>query len=273
MKDRIDRLLTEHGYFSTREKARRAVMAGEVYLGTALIRKPSEALEADRMGEIVVKTRDHAVSRAYYKLKKAAECFSLQIAGRICIDIGSSTGGFTQFLLEQDAEKVYAVDSGTNQLVYALRKDPRVVVMEQTNARYLDPSVFDPVPELAVMDVSFISVTKILPVLCDILRIAEMAVLIKPQFEAGRDSIGKGGIVRDPAVHRAVLQQVLGSATGHGLQCAGLIPSPIRGTGGNIEYLVHWLADSSACNPDSRWIDRVVDEARNAIENTNENGT
>lgn len=243
MKQRIDRLLVELGYFATREKARRAVMAGEVFAGTTRINKPAELFDPADAAQLTLKRRDHAVSRAYYKLQKALQLFCFETADKVCIDIGSSTGGFTQLLLENGAAIVYAVDSGTNQLDYSLRRDPRVRVMEQTNARKLSAEQFVPAPVLAVMDVSFISVRKLIPVLVEQLRVEELVVLIKPQFEAGREAVGKGGIVRDKRIHRELLDQILQFGSETGLSCRGMTWSPVKGMKGNVEYLVYWKRD------------------------------
>lgn len=250
MKQRVDTLLVELGEFPSREKAARAVMAGQVWLDSERITKPSRQIKHEERHLLRVQSRDHALSRAYYKLQAALEHFPVSVGERICLDIGSSTGGFTQCLLEQGAALVFAVDCGTNQLHYSLRRDPRVCVMERTNARYLDLSLLEPVPDLAVMDVSFISVTKILPVLGRAQVIRDLVLLIKPQFEAGRTQVGKGGIVRDPQVHAQVLNNVCTAAIDQGLYPAGLIASPLHGSEGNREFLA-WLRPEPGLSPEA----------------------
>lgn len=244
-KKRIDVVLVERGFFETREKARRAVMAGVVFLGTERVAKPSQTVAEGREEAIVVKARDHAVSRAYYKLKKAFDLFGVDAADRIAIDVGSSTGGFSQLLLERGCRKVYAVDCGTNQLHYSLRSDPRIEVMEKTNARFLEAERFAAAPpDLAVMDVSFISSTLLLPVIVKTLGVRDVVVLVKPQFEAGRGEVGDGGIVRDPAVQAGVIGRVADCLSGLGLVATGLTFSPVTGGDGNIEFLLR------ACGPE-----------------------
>lgn len=274
---RIDIILVELGHFPTREKAQRAIMAGCVYLGTELVTKPSRTIRPAEDSLIRVRLKDHAVSRAYYKLQKALDCFGVVVNSRPAIDVGSSTGGFTQLLLERGASHVWAVDCGTNQLDWSLRNDPRVIVMEKTNARYLERSDlvqactrrtgFEPgrLPDLAVMDVSFISLGLIVPVLVNALAISELVALVKPQFEAGRTEVGPGGIVRDPRTHRSVLARVVAEAAGLGLGLAGLTWSPIAGGDGNIEFLGHFVA--GCCGPEDtvRLIDEVVDEAHQRL--------
>jgi 23S rRNA (cytidine1920-2'-O)/16S rRNA (cytidine1409-2'-O)-methyltransferase len=275
-KRRIDTILVERGLYETREQAQRAILAGEVLVGTRRVAKCAEMLAAADENEIVVRARDHAVSRGYYKLQKAFEVFALSADGRTALDVGSSTGGFTQFLLEHGARLVYAVDCGTNQLAYSLRRDARVLALEKTNARYLtqdmlarayqaharkaadcDPDGEPPVPDLAVMDVSFISATLILPQLAREFPLAEIVLLIKPQFEAGRQDIAKGGIVRTPLVHERVIARVESCARDIGFPMCALTYSPIQGSEGNIEFLAFLRKNISV--PEMRM--HVVDEA------------
>lgn len=240
-KERVDVLLVQQGLFDSREQAKRSVMAGEI-LG-----KNNERL--DKPGQkIPVTTTLHMkghkmpyVSRGGLKLAKALKVFDISVADKTVLDIGSSTGGFTDVMLQNGAKLSYALDVGTNQLVWQLREDPRVVVMEQTNFRYstLDDFTHGQ-PEFASIDVSFISLRLILPPLAQILKLGGSVVaLIKPQFEAGKEHVGKHGIVRDHAVHRAVLEEVLQFANEDHFDVVGLDYSPIKGGQGNIEFLAH----------------------------------
>lgn len=188
---------------------------------------------------VVVAQPEHSyVSRGGLKLQRALDCFGIDMTGRIVLDVGASTGGFTDCALQRGAARVYAVDVGYGQLAWKLRTDDRVVVMERMNFRHVPPDSFQPVPDIAVMDVSFISIRLLLPNLMAIVGPpVDIIALIKPQFEAGREHVGKGGIVRDPLVHARVLTQVLGEAAALGLDCAGLTYSPISGGDGNVEFL------------------------------------
>jgi len=246
LKKRVDIWLVELGHAASREKARRAVLAGQVFCGTGRIVKASQNLDAVAAARLLIRQKDPAVSRAYYKLAHALRVFSLSVQGLVCLDVGSSTGGFTQKLLEAGAQTVYAVDCGTNQLDFRLRRDPRVVVMEKTNARYLTPDMFPLRPTLAVMDVSFISSTLLIPVLGEVHDIAECVILIKPQFEAGKEQMGKGGVIRDPDLWRGVLAAVIKENAASCFQCLGLAVSPVIGTKGNIEFLGFFRKNGAA---------------------------
>ena len=231
-------LLVERGFCETREKAKRIIMAGLVFVDGQRCDKAGTNVAED--AKIEVRGDDCPyVSRGGLKLERALERFDLDMTGLICLDIGSSTGGFTDCMLQKGAVKVYAVDSGTNQLVWKLRSDERVVCMEQYNFRYAVPEDFADEMDFACTDVSFISLKHILGPAAALLKDgASMVCLIKPQFEAGREQVGKNGIVRDPAVHRLVIANVLGYAADSGFSALDLDHSPVKGTKGNIEYLV-----------------------------------
>ncbi len=238
-KERIDRLLVDRGLADSRTKAQAMIMAGSVLVNEKRVEKPSELFHWN--AEIRIKgdgPESRYVGRGGLKLEAALREFSIEPEGFVCIDVGSSTGGFTDCLLKHGASRVFAVDVGTNQLVWSLRNDPRVVVMENTNARDLKPEDFDTRFDLAVMDVSFISVTKILPAVVRLLKDSgRIIVLIKPQFEVGKGEVGKGGIVREPEKHARVVTEIDAFAVGLGLLRVGLIESPILGAEGNKEFL------------------------------------
>ena len=265
-KQRADVALVNRGLAESREKAQALIMAGLVYLGENRVDKPSVKLAPEE--ELTVRDRGHRyVSRGALKLEKGLKVFSVNPSGRVCLDLGASTGGFTDVLLQGGASKVYAVDVGYGQLDWRLREDPRVVVMERTNARYLTADDFGERPNLAVMDVSFISITKILPAAAAVLADGgEFVTLVKPQFEAGRDRVGKKGVVRDPAVHADVLRFILRFAREEmGWLPAGLSWSPIRGPEGNIEFLLHLLPRGEGPGVTDADVLRTVQEAHDAF--------
>ncbi|MDR2657306.1 MAG: TlyA family RNA methyltransferase [Oscillospiraceae bacterium] len=235
--ERADVALTSAGLADSREKAQALILSGGVFLDGRRINKPSE-----RVGDparLTVAAPPPYVSRGGIKLAAALDAFHVDPVGLVCIDVGASTGGFTDALLQRGASKVYAVDVGYGQLADKIRHDPRVAVMERVNARLMKPDMFDPRPVLAVMDVSFISIRLILPALRDVTgESGRVVTLIKPQFEAGRGKVGKGGIVRDAAVHAEVLREISEFAAGHGWVSGGIIESPIRGQTGNLEFLM-----------------------------------
>ena len=241
MKKRLDVLLTERGLAPSREKAKAIIMAGIVYVNN----QKEDKAGASFPDEAVIEVRGQGlkyVSRGGLKLEKAMECFPIDLRGRVCMDIGASTGGFTDCMLQNGAAKVYAIDVGYGQLDWKLREDPRVVCMEKTNFRYVTPADLDPeaMPDFASVDVSFISLSRILPPAAAILPGGgEMVCLIKPQFEAGREKVGKKGVVRDPKVHEEVIETCLVIARKTGFSVEGLTWSPIRGPEGNIEYLMY----------------------------------
>ena len=236
-KERLDVLRVERGLAETRARARAAIMAGEVRVNGERVDKAGTPVLRD--AQIEVTAPMPYVSRGGFKLAGALDAFGVPVAGRVCADVGACTGGFTDVLLQRGAARVYAIDVGQGQLDWKLRQDARVVVLERTNARYVE-SLPEPV-ELVVIDVSFISLRIILPAVAQWLGpAADVIALIKPQFEAGPESVGKGGIVRDAAVRRRVLADVLGWAAAHGWGVGGLVRSSLVGGDGNVEYLV-WL--------------------------------
>jgi 23S rRNA (cytidine1920-2'-O)/16S rRNA (cytidine1409-2'-O)-methyltransferase len=237
-KIRIDQLLVERGLAESRTRAQALVMAGHVMLGEQRVDKPGQQVASD--AAISVKGQDHPwVSRGGVKLAHALEVFGIDVAGMVAIDVGSSTGGFTDVLLSKGAAKVYAVDSGTNQLAWKLRQDPRVVVHEQTSARILTDAHIPEAVDLIVCDASFISLSKVLERPMTFAKpTAQLVALIKPQFEAGRTEVGKGGVVRDAAVHARVCAEVSAWLEASGWPVKGLTESPITGPKGNVEFLV-----------------------------------
>jgi len=249
-RERIDKLLVERGLADSRTKAQALVMAGVVLVNEKRVEKPSqEFLPTDNI-RLKGKTDEiKYVGRGGLKLEKALHEFHIQPNGYVCLDVGASTGGFTDCLLQAGAKKVVAVDVGTNQIVWKLRRDERVEVRENVNARYLKPSDFNEKLDLVVMDVSFISVTKIMPALKDLLaENGRIIVLIKPQFEVGKGEVGKGGIVKDAAKHLEVIKYVNDFAKTIGLKNQGLIDSPILGADGNKEFLALYVAENRAAS-------------------------
>ena len=236
-KTRLDVLLTERGLLDSRQKAQATIMSGIVFVNGQRVDKVGTAVSNDALIEIRGTTLPY-VSRGGLKLEKAMQTFPLTLTGKICADIGASTGGFTDCMLQNGAKKVYDVDVGYGQLDWKLRNDARVVCMERTNARYLTHEEIPEELDFASVDVSFISLKLIFPALYGLLREGgEIACLIKPQFEAGREKVGKKGVVRDPAVHLEVLEHFLIHAKENHFTVLGITYSPIRGPEGNIEYL------------------------------------
>ena len=236
-KKRLDVLLTERGLQESRQRAQAVIMSGEVFVNGQRVDKPGTAVAEDAQIEVRGGTLAY-VSRGGLKLEKAMAAFPIDLNGAVCADIGASTGGFTDCMLQNGAEKVYAVDVGYGQLAWKLRSDPRVVCLERTNARYLTHEQVPDELDFASVDVSFISLKLILPPLNGLLKDGgHAACLVKPQFEAGREKVGKKGAVRDPAVHLEVLEHFLDHARDAGFAVLGLTYSPIRGPEGNIEYL------------------------------------
>ena len=237
-KVRIDQLIVERGLAESRARAQALVMAGLVFVGTRRIDKPGQTVADD--ADIDVRGRDHPwVSRGGVKLAHGLDHFGWDVTGTVAIDVGSSTGGFTDVLLNRGAARVYAVDSGTNQLAWKLREDPRVIVHEQTSARVLTAMHIPESVDLIVCDASFIAIAKVLAVPLTFAKPdARALILVKPQFEAGRGEVGKGGVVRDPVVHARVCDEASAWFTLQGWRVDGVVPSPITGPEGNVEFLL-----------------------------------
>ena len=264
-KERVDALLVAKGLASTREEARRLVMAGLVFAADARLQKPGDKVPEE--WELTVRGAPHPyASRGGLKLERALAEFPVDLRDRVVVDVGASTGGFTDCALRAGARAVYAVDVGYGQLAWRLRQDPRVRVMERTNFRFAQRERFDPPPDAAVMDVSFISIGKLLPALAGILTpAAPVVALAKPQFEAGPGAVGKGGVVRDPAVHARVLREVWQAAVGAGFTPLGVTHSPIAGGDGNIEFLL-WLEAPGSERPAAELAaEAVVRAAHDAV--------
>ena len=240
IKKRLDVLLVERGLAETRTKAQAVIMSGLVYVAGQKADKPGMSFEENSEIEVRGATCPY-VSRGGLKLEKALRDFGVDPTGYVCSDSGASTGGFTDCLLQQGAKKVFAIDVGYGQLDWKIRSDPRVVVMERTNVRYVTPEQLGEPLDLSVVDVSFISLRIVLPVIRTFLKenAGQVLCLIKPQFEAGKEKVGKKGVVRDPEVHLEVINKVLGIAMDNGFKVLHLDYSPIKGPEGNIEYLIH----------------------------------
>lgn len=248
MKERLDVILVEQGYAASREKAKAIIMSGNVYVNGEKEDKAGSMFEQEGMRLEVRDAGQKYVSRGGLKLEKAVECWEISLDGLVCMDIGASTGGFTDCMLQNGAQKVYSVDVGHGQLDWKLRNDPRVVCMEKTNFRHMAPGDIEEEVDFASVDVSFISLTRMLIPARNLLRSGgQMVCLIKPQFEAGRGKVGKKGVVRDPAVHEEVIHKVIDFASSIGFAVQHLEYSPIRGPEGNIEYLVHIRKDAERC--------------------------
>jgi 23S rRNA (cytidine1920-2'-O)/16S rRNA (cytidine1409-2'-O)-methyltransferase len=236
-KSRLDQLLVGRGLFVSREQAQRAIMAGAVMIGTRIAAKPSERLDAE--AAITVKPSQKYVSRGALKLESALDFFHVDVSGKTAMDIGASTGGFTDCLLQHGAAKVYAVDVGQGQLDWKLRNDPRVIVLEKVNARALSSEHIPEAVDICVIDVSFISLTLILPNAFNLLTATGVILaLIKPQFELQRSEVGKGGIVRDEGLHRKAQDKIVAFVTHLGQVVSGTVPSAIKGADGNQEFFV-----------------------------------
>lgn len=266
MKERLDVLLVKNGLAPSREKAKIMIMEGNVFVAGQREDKAGSTFPEDVQIEVRGSSLKY-VSRGGLKLEKALASFPIDLDGCICMDIGASTGGFTDCMLQNGAVKVYAIDVGYGQLAWKLRSDERVVCMEKTNFRYVtDEQINEPV-DFASVDVSFISLSKIFPVAYPLLKEkGEMACLIKPQFEAGREKVGKKGVVRDPKVHEEVIQNVFGFASDAGFAICGLEYSPVRGPEGNIEYLMYLKKDADVDGGfDKDMISAIVSRAHESL--------
>ncbi|NET33739.1 MAG: TlyA family RNA methyltransferase [Cyanothece sp. SIO1E1] len=262
-KQRLDTLLVELGLCPSRQQAQRLIRAGEVKVNQQLIDKPGT--EITPSAQIEIKQKSAYVSRGGEKLAKALQVFHLPIAGRICLDGGISTGGFTDCLLQAGAQQVYGIDVGYGQVAWRLRQDPRVILRERTNLRYLKPEDLYPsdqaYPDLGVVDVSFISLTKVLPALWQLLQVPRTAILlVKPQFEVGRERVGKKGVVRDTKDQATAIWQVLQAAQTMGWNYQDLTWSPLVGPVGNIEYLLWLQMDTDPASPSSSSPERMAIE-------------
>ncbi|MCI8490748.1 MAG: TlyA family RNA methyltransferase [Lachnospiraceae bacterium] len=266
MKERLDVLLVSRSLAPSREKAKAMIMAGTVFVNGQREDKAGSMFQEDCDIEIHGNTLKY-VSRGGLKLEKAMAEFGILVADKICMDIGASTGGFTDCMLQNGAGKVYAVDVGYGQFAWKLRQDSRVVCMEKTNIRYVTTEDIQDVLDFATADVSFISLTKILlPVSRLLSDTAEMVCLIKPQFEAGREKVGKKGVVRDKAVHREVIEMVIAYAKELGFAVLHLDFSPIKGPEGNIEYLLHIKMNGEGMPEEAATVEDVVEAAHTALE-------
>ncbi len=286
MKERLDVILMKRNLIESREKAKAVIMSGNVFVDGQREDKAG-SMFLDSVTIEVRGVQSKFVSRGGYKLEKAVEQYGVSLEGRICMDVGSSTGGFTDCMLQNGASKVYAVDVGTNQLAWKLRQDQRVISMEKTNIRYLEPDQIPDSIEFVSIDVAFISLTKVLQPVRELLKDqGEVVCLIKPQFEAGREKVGKKGVVREPEVHREVIEKIVCYAVSLGFRILNLDYSPIKGPEGNIEYLLHLqksqvpdgateeeitlidcsrYADNENMSNMSYYIDRIVEAAHNTL--------
>ncbi len=274
MKERLDILLVKSGLATSREKAKTMIMEGIVLVNGQREDKPGTTFKDDVKITLKGKPMPY-VSRGGLKLEKAVKAFELKLGSRVCMDVGSSTGGFTDCMLQNGAVKVYSVDVGYGQLDWKLRNDPRVVCMEKTNIRYLEAKDIAERPSFVSIDVSFISLTKVLPVVYELLEaVGEVTALIKPQFEAGREKVGKKGVVRDPKVHIDVIKSVVSFARELGFKTSGLDFSPVKGPEGNIEYLLYLQkeengsesSDEESCQQWDKLINDTVENSHKELD-------
>ena len=266
MKERLDVLLVQRGLAPSREKAKTMIMEGNVFVDQQREDKAGSFFDVEAKIEVRGNTLRY-VSRGGLKLEKAMEAFGLDLSGCVCMDIGASTGGFTDCMLQNGAAKVYAVDVGYGQFAWKLRQDPRVVCMEKTNIRYVTPDQIGEPLDFASVDVSFISLTKVLEPAKALLREgAQMLCLIKPQFEAGKDKVGKKGVVREQSTHREVIEKIIAYARGLGFRVLHLDYSPVKGPEGNIEYLVHLANDNLPESEETADVAAVVRMAHEALD-------
>lgn len=267
-KERLDTLIAAKGYAESRERARSIIMAGLVFVDNQKIDKPGTKVSTTSNIEVKGNPIPY-VSRGGLKLEKAIKTFNIDLTDMTTLDIGASTGGFTDCMLQNGAKKVYAIDVGYGQLAWSLRTDSRVVCMERTNIRNVTPEMIGEAADFATMDVSFISITKVLPVAKELLKEdGRLVCLIKPQFEAGREKVGKKGVVRDKNVHREVIEKIAAFCTEQiGLHILGLSYSPIKGPEGNIEYLIYLSKTNTDenINEIAPLIEKIVEEANSSL--------
>jgi len=266
-KERLDILLVEKGFFPSRKKAKSAIMAGEVLVEGERVDKSGQRIKAESNISVIQKEAAF-VSRGGEKLEKAIKVLNVNVKGKRAIDVGASTGGFTDCLLKYGAEKVYCIDVGYGQLAWKLQKDSRVVIIDRTNIRYLTADKFDDLFELATIDVSFISLDKVLPAVYNLLKEkGEVVALIKPQFEAGRELIQKGGLVKKAEVHQMVIERICEKAQKIGFSIQGLTFSPLKKTSGNIEYFICLMKNSGKdkANNFPQIVEEVVKQAHQEL--------
>lgn len=261
-KKRLDSLLLEQGWVSSRQRARGLILAGDVLVDGQVMDQVGRLVDQDAFIKIKGEALCPYVSRGGWKLESALEGFSCSVLDKVALDVGASTGGFTDCLLQKGCRRVYAVDVGYGQLAWTLRQDHRVVLLERQNIRYLSPDDLPERADLATIDVSFISLSLVLPAVKElVVRAGDILCLVKPQFEVGKGEVGKGGVVRDPQKHEQVLRKVIARADDLGLWTLGLIRSPLKGPKGNVEFFLHLRSDSQRPSEEqiSRWIAGVVE--------------
>lgn len=265
-KERLDVLLVEKGFFESRERAKANIMAGKIFIDGKRVDKCGEKVNVDLPIEFKGDDLPY-VSRGGYKLEKAIKSFTINLQDKTCLDIGASTGGFTDCMLQNNARKVFSIDVGYGQFAWKLRTDPRVVCMERTNVRYVTPEQLGEVANFASIDVSFISLTKVVPTVLNLLdEKGEVVALIKPQFEAGREKVGKKGVVREKSTHEEVIKNIVDFILNNNLKVLGLDFSPIKGPEGNIEFLVYFTKNCDGGNEfDYELIKNVVEKSHSNL--------
>jgi 23S rRNA (cytidine1920-2'-O)/16S rRNA (cytidine1409-2'-O)-methyltransferase len=264
-KERLDVLLVEKGFFDSRERAKANIMAGKIFVDGKRVDKCGEKVNVDLPIEFKGEDLPY-VSRGGYKLEKAIKSFSINLQDKTCLDIGASTGGFTDCMLQNNAKKVFSIDVGYGQFAWKLRTDPRVVCMERTNVRYVTPEQLGESANFASIDVSFISLTKVVPTVIDLLdENGEVVALIKPQFEAGREKVGKKGVVREKSTHEEVITNIVDFILSNNLKVLGLDFSPIKGPEGNIEFLVYF---TKKCDGENKFDYELI---KNVVEKSHSN--
>ncbi|SUY47177.1 putative hemolysin A [Clostridium putrefaciens] len=265
IKERIDILVVDKGIFESREKARASIMAGKIFVNGIRIDKCGEKIKVDSNIEFKGEKLPY-VSRGGLKLEKAIKDFGFNLKDKVCLDIGASTGGFTDCMLQNGASKVFSIDVGYGQFAWKLRVDPRVTCMERTNVRYVKPEHIGEPCDFASIDVSFISLRTVIPPILDLLQDkGEVVALIKPQFEAGREKVGKKGVVRDAEVHKEVITNIVNFLVNNNLTIINLDYSPIKGPEGNIEYLVYFCKDERNTGFNKEQIDLIVNKSHSNL--------